>query len=417
MEGFRQRFGRYTPNLKQALTNRHVLWLHVSSAEHVGLTARLLHALQLRLPNAKIVVSARTAAAMTTLRRGLPRHISKVYLPLDRKPWVSRALSSTNPKSVIVVGTDLWPNFLWRAYERGTPILLLTTHFGKPSLGRLHRYGSLLSPIFRRADGAAVADEAGARIMRRLGCRDEAVHIAGDLRFDLGAPTENEEGTADSIRARLGFHDRTRVLLGNAVTVNEALALVRIYREVAPSHPELLLALALGEDQDSHAVTKELRKRDIRYAYRSETPARAQASSSVPGCLILDSPKELAQWVQNAAITFLGDSLYSGHGQDPVSAAASGRPILFGPHMGEYEEVAEMLVKRQAAIRVAKASDLGRQIKKLLENPAMGDQLVKNALALGNEHAGAIARCVEMIVANVDEELYVSPKNPEAPQR
>lgn len=417
MEGFRQRFGRYTPNLKQALTNRHVLWLHVSSAEHVGVTARLLEALQERLPNAKIVASARTAVAMAALRQGIPRQISKVYLPLDRKPWVARALSSTNPKSVIVVGTDLWSNFLWRAYERGTPIVLLMTHFSPASLSRLRRYPSLLAPIFRRVDGVAVGNEDDAKLARQLGFRKEILRVAGDLRFDLSARHEEAADDPAAVRARLGISETSRVILGNGVTVEEALALIRVFRELSPSRPQLTLALAFGPDQDSRLATKELRKRGIRYAYRSEVPPGTRTESSGLGCVILDSPAELPRWEQHAAMIFLGDTLHAGSGQDPVTAAAAGRPILFGPRMGEYAEVAEHLVQRQAAIRVHKASDLARQIKRLLDDPAAGTQLIKNARAVAAENSGAIARCVDLIVANVDEELYVSPGKPLGPPR
>src|SRR6186997_228749 len=125
IRGFGQRFGKYDGKLKQALTNRHVLWLHAVSVGEVNLCTQLIRALEPKLPNLKIVVSTTTSTGMGELEKHLPSHVSKVYYPIDRRPWVSRALASLNPEAVILVEAEIWPNFLWRAKKRGTPVFLV----------------------------------------------------------------------------------------------------------------------------------------------------------------------------------------------------------------------------------------------------------------------------------------------------
>ena len=100
VEGFGQRFGRYNVKLKQAITNRQVIWIHAVSVGEVNLCTQLIRALEPRLPNIKIVVSTTTTTGMGELQRHLPSHVSKVYYPIDRRPWVSRALASLNPEAV-----------------------------------------------------------------------------------------------------------------------------------------------------------------------------------------------------------------------------------------------------------------------------------------------------------------------------
>lgn len=410
MEGFRQRFGRYTPNLKQALTNRHVLWVHISSSEHVHVASRLLKSLQQRLPNAKLLVSARTAATMTALRRGVPGQFSKVYLPLDRKTWVARSLSSINPRAVIVVGTDLWPNFLWRANQRGTPTLLLTARLAGAGRRGFQRFDSLLKPVCRRLSGAAVAYEADAKAAIALGCQSGVVQVAGDLRLDGLADPEASPAELAASRVSLGFAEDAQVILGSGVTVREALALLRIFKKLRK--PDIALALSADGERDVREITRELRRQSIRYTYQSEMPMRrAPKRERDWDCVIIDTPGELRRWREISALVFLGNSLYGaqGQGHDPVAAAASGRPVLFGPNMGEYAEAAILMVRRKAAMRVTKAGDLGRAMQHLLEDKSLAAELALNARALGKEHAGATDRCVEMILASLDEDLYVSP--------
>src|SRR5437016_12968273 len=115
--GFAQRFGRYDSKLKQALTNRHTLWLHAVSVGEVNVCTQVIKALEPRLPNLKVVVSTTTSTGMGLLQERLPSHVSKIYYPIDRRKWVSRALNTIRPEAIVLVEAEIWPNFLWRARE------------------------------------------------------------------------------------------------------------------------------------------------------------------------------------------------------------------------------------------------------------------------------------------------------------
>src|SRR5438445_9890608 len=123
--GFRQRFGKYDSKFKQAITNRHVLWMHAVSVGEVNLCTQLIGALEPRLPNLKIVVSTTTTTGMAQLERKLPTRISKIYYPIDRRACVARALGAVSPDAVVLVESEIWPNFLWRLRDLGTPLFLV----------------------------------------------------------------------------------------------------------------------------------------------------------------------------------------------------------------------------------------------------------------------------------------------------
>src|SRR5947207_3361940 len=117
--GFRQRFGRFDSKIKQALSNRHVLWIHAVSVGEVNVCTQLIRVLEPRVPNLKVVVSTTTSTGMGELQRKLPSHIEKIYYPIDRRKYVQRALKALHPEAVVLVEAEIWPNFLWKLRDRG----------------------------------------------------------------------------------------------------------------------------------------------------------------------------------------------------------------------------------------------------------------------------------------------------------
>src|SRR5947208_5194451 len=131
--GFRQRFGLFDSKTKQALSNRQVLWLHAVSVGEVNVCTQLIRALEPRAPNVKVVVSTTTTTGMGELQRKLPSHIQKIYYPLDRRSYVSRALLTIHPEAIVLVEAEIWPNFLWRAQTLQIPTFLINARLSKRS--------------------------------------------------------------------------------------------------------------------------------------------------------------------------------------------------------------------------------------------------------------------------------------------
>src|SRR6185436_8579384 len=104
-----------TTKLKQAITNRHVLWMHAVSVGEVNVCTQLIRALEPRMPNLKFVVSTTTTTGMAGLQAKLPSHISKIYYPIDRRKYVARAMSTIRPEAIVLIEAEIWPNFIWRA--------------------------------------------------------------------------------------------------------------------------------------------------------------------------------------------------------------------------------------------------------------------------------------------------------------
>src|SRR5260221_228697 len=163
LHGFGQRFGRFSSKVKQAVTNRHVLWIHAVSVGEVNICTQLIQALEPRLPNLKIVVSTTTSTGMGELNRKLPSHIQKIYYPIDRREYVQREIAIILPEAMVLVEAEIWPNLLWRANELRTPTFLVNARLSDRSYRGYKRFGPLFRPLFRSLTGVGCQNETDER--------------------------------------------------------------------------------------------------------------------------------------------------------------------------------------------------------------------------------------------------------------
>ena len=213
-KGFAERFGKYDTKLKQAITNRHVLWMHAVSVGEVNLCTQLIRALEPRLPNLKIVVSTTTTTGMGELQRKLPNHISKIYYPIDRRLYVARALSTIRPEAIVLVEAEIWPNFLWRARDLGMPVFLVNARLSDRSYRGYKRFGFLFRPLFAGLAGVGAQNEADAAKLRELGCRPEAIRIVGSLKFDAAKLDERRLLDVPALLRQAGVKPGARLIVG-----------------------------------------------------------------------------------------------------------------------------------------------------------------------------------------------------------
>ncbi len=167
--GFGQRFAIYDPSIKQALTNRDIIWLHAVSVGEVNLCTQLIRALEPRVPNLKIVVSCTTTTGMAELRRRLPTRITKIYYPIDRRKFVRRALATFDPKAIVLVEAEIWPNFLWRARDLKIPAVPRQRPAVRPLLSALQKIRLAVPPAVRVVRRRRLPERGGRAAAARRG--------------------------------------------------------------------------------------------------------------------------------------------------------------------------------------------------------------------------------------------------------
>ena len=406
--GFFQRFGRFDPNVMQALTNRQVLWLHAVSVGEVNLCTQLIRALEPRLPNVTIVVSTTTTTGMAELRQHLPKHISKIYYPVDRRKWVVRALASIKPEAIILVEAEIWPNFLWRAQELRVPVFLANARLSPRSFRGYRWCRFLFRPIFASFAGVGAQNEEDAGKLRAIGCLPEAIHVVGNLKFDAAKLDEPRKLDVPGLLRQLGVAPDTPVLIGGSTHDGEEMILAGVAARLRARFPKLFLILVPRHFERGRDVGRQLRERGVRFVYRNEIAAATRLREGEVDCLLVNTTGELRLFYRAATVVFVGKSLTATGGQNPIEPGAQGKAMIFGPNMQNFADIARSFVTQNAAIQVPDAETLEQAIAELLADESRRAELGRNAAKVVRENLGAIERTVDMILEQLAKrQIYI----------
>ncbi|MFM1769100.1 MAG: 3-deoxy-D-manno-octulosonic acid transferase [Verrucomicrobiota bacterium] len=407
-DGFAQRFGRFSSKIKQAVTNRHVVWIHAVSVGEVNIATHLIAAIERRLPNMKIAVSTTTSTGMAELQKKLPSHIEKIYYPIDRRHFVNRAIMAIHPEAIVLVEAEIWPNFLWRAEELRIPRFLVNARLSEKSYRGYRRWRPLFRPLFAGFAGVGCQNEADARRLIELGCRPAAVRVVGNLKYDAAPLDERVVLDVRRLLAQLGVPRDARLLVGGSTHAGEEGILAGVYQRLRQRFPDLFLVLVPRHFERGKEAGREVAAQGVRFVYRKEMTPHSQYQPGDVDCLLVNTTGELKHFYEQASVIFVGKSLTAEGGQNPIEPGALGKPIVFGPNMQNFEAVARSFVAQEGALQVRDADSLEQAIASLLADPARAEAMGQRALAVVRENQGSIERTVDMLVENLQGLTYVA---------
>ena len=410
-KGFGQRFARYDARFKQAITNRHTLWMHAVSVGEVNVCTQLISVLEPRVPNLKFVVSTTTTTGMGELQKKLPTHISKIYYPIDHRGWVRRALNLIHPEAVVLVEAEIWPNFLWRAFDMRIPLFLVNARLSDRSYRGYKRFGFFFRPLFRSFTGVGAQNESDAAKLRELGCRPETIHIVGNLKFDAAKLRERRLLDIPAMFQQLGVQPDAPVLVAGSTHAGEEGILAEQLLRLREKFPSLFLVLVPRHFERCKDVGRELSVRGVKFAFRSELTGNTRYPAGDLQCLLVNTTGELRYFYDHATVIFVGKSLTAEGGQNPIEPGALGKAMVFGPNMQNFTDVVRAFLAQDGAVQVRDAAELEKVLAQLLSDSDRREVLGRNALKVVRENLGAIDRTVDMIVQHLEGgELFVAPK-------
>ena len=424
------RHGKYLSNLNERLgfsfpalaklpvERPGAIWLHAVSVGEVLAGVTLAKCLKAEFPERPLVVSTTTITGQALARERMPFADAVIYFPLDWTFCVRRALAAVRPALVVVLETEIWPNFLRVASQGNVPVLFVSGRISDRSFARsqswLTLFGFYLRPLLKdalgRASGFWMQSEKDASRVKALGAPPEKVNVGGNLKYDLELPRSTP--LADWLESEIRRGERRPVIVaGSVVATEEPLALIafgvvqgefrRALLILAPRKPERFEAAAQFIE-DSHQ--KFIRRSSLGVASAAGRPggAATEVADAISGdvsVLLLDSIGELASLYRLADGVFVGGSLVESGGHNILEPAAFGKVPVFGESMENFAEIAERFVTAQAALQVASPEDAGVSWIELLRNPERNDKMGQTARRLVEESRGATERAVAAIRA------------------
>lgn len=373
------------------------IWIHAVSVGEV-LTARaLLQALRERYPRLRIFLSTTTVTGHQVARNNL-QYIDEVfYFPFDFAFIVRRTLRLVKPRIFIMMETELWPNLLRACGEAGVRTLLVN---GRISSRSYPRY-TLARPFFRHVlahiDRFCMQTEESARRIIDIGADPARVTVTGSLKFDSlerpGSTAAADRGRNRVLRYFRISPDRP-VLIAASTLKGEEEPVLEAFQRLRATRPTALLIIAPRKPERFDDVERLARRTGFDVARRSELRVDAEPRHDI---VVLDTIGELAQLFQVATVVFVGGSLVDAGGHNILEPAVFGKPILFGPYMQNFAEIALTFVDNGAAVQVNGGTELERVLLELLADPVRRASLGAAARALVEANRGARGKSLEAI--------------------
>ncbi len=395
--GFWQRFGGYEEALREQLAGENVVWFHAVSVGEVNLCALLVQSLGDRLHGWKVVVSTTTTTGMGELERKLPGSVVKVYYPIDFAPSVNRALRVINPKLVVLVEAEIWPNLLWRLADRSIPTFLVNARLSDRSASRYGKFGVLFQEIFASFAGVGVQNEADAQSVVSVGCAPDRTVVTGNLKFDAVDLSSRHALNPSELVRWAGAQAGAPVLLGSSTHAGEERLLGEIYVRLREKIPDLFLVIVPRHFERGADVKKDLSVLGIQTVIRTDYDGRPDGDPKQGDCLIVNSTGELRFFYDVASVVFVGKSLLAHGGQNPIEAAASSCAVVVGPNMENFRAITRTFLSAEGMVQVRDAAELEESLLRLLRDRERATQLGSRAREVVERNRGAVDRTVEMI--------------------
>ena len=407
--GWRERFGFLPASFRQ--NERSSIWIHAVSVGETLAVAGLVRELQQRFPEHKVFLSHVTPAGREAGESRLPGLAGRFFLPLDWRFCVGRAVEHIRPAILVIAETELWPNLLRAARESGAKIILVNARLSDRSFRRYRWVRPFVRRVLENVDKICAQSTTDGERFVAVGARPERVVSAGNLKFESVPPRAGQ--LTHTLEKGLKLAKRGPVVVAASTMPGEEALLLPVWVEIRRRHPQALLLLAPRHPNRFEEVARLLAQKEISFVRRTglemeERKLAGQLASA--DVLLLDTIGELAGIFGLADVVFIGGSLVPTGGHNVLEPAYWAKPIVFGPHMHNFRDIAQLFLQAHAAVQVPDSETLARTILELLGDGERRHQLGAAARKVLEQESGATRRTLEHIAKLLDAGVHTRAK-------
>ncbi len=385
--GYRQHIGERLA-LGPPPAQRPDLWIHAVSLGEMRVAGTLVQALADGHPALQILLTTVTPAGRAEAERmrsaGLPVEIR--YLPLDAPVLLRRFIRRTRPGALVLVETELWPNLLRQTRLAGLSAVLVNARLSPRLRATYHRFRLLYAPLLAALEWVAAQGPGDADHFRELGAR--RVEVTGNLKFDLPEVPVTPELSRDRFAAE-------RLWLAGSTHPGEEALLLDVHRRLQAAHPESRVQLLLAPRHPARAPELMALSRSAGFSVVARSGIAAAPTAA--DVIVLDTLGELAGLYGVADAAFVGGSLVTHGGQNPLEPIAAGCPAVIGPDGRNFADMVELLRNAGAIVQVADADGLLLALERLIGDPEAGCAQVEKARQTIRANRGATARTLSLL--------------------
>ncbi len=366
------------------------IMLHSVSVGETLAAIPLVRALRHRYPFLPITVTTMTPTGSERVQSAFGKDVHHVYLPYDLPDAMNRFLNHVNPKLVIVMETELWPNLIKALHRRKIPLVVANARLSARSAAGYKRFSGFVANIMRRITLiAAQTEDDGARFLD-LGLKRNQLAITGSLKFDISVTPEL---AARALTLRRQWASRRQVWIAASTHEGEETLLLQAHRQLLTAFPDLLLILVPRHPERFSAARDMAQKAGLTSILRSSGEIPAHDTQVVIG----DTMGELMLLYGIADLAFVGGSLVERGGHNPLEAAAHAIPVLMGPNTINFKDICSKLAEAGGLITVTDVPSLVKEVTTLLTDEDYRLYYGRHAVDVLHQNQGALQRLLHLL--------------------
>jgi 3-deoxy-D-manno-octulosonic-acid transferase len=359
------------------------IWVHAASVGEFNAASPLIRALIKTYPDIPLTVTTLTPTGSERVKRDLGDKVTHSYAPIDLPGAVRRFLNRLQPRLLIVMETEIWPNLYLQAQQMNIPLLIANARLSERSVQRFGYLPGFVGNVMQTVAWFGAQSSADADRLVSCGANIQRIDKTGNLKFDLSVPASLEERAA-ALRMRWG-HERPVLVAGSTHEADENVV-IPAFVELLKTLPNALLILVPRYPERFARATQIAKNAGLETELRSQ----GEACSRHAQCFVIDSIGELMSYYACADVAFVGGSMGEQGGHNALEPAALGKPVLLGPNMDNAREIASQLLHCNAARRVNNQQEFRRTAELILTDGNLRDDMGQAARHLVEKNKGAL---------------------------
>ena len=371
------------------------IWVHAVSVGEVLSARPLITELRARYPKLRLFLSTTT---LTGQKLAASRSVSDVdgvfYFPFDWTFTARRTLNVVKPRLFVMMETEIWPNLLRECRHRHIKTVIVNGRISYRSFPRYRMIRPFIKRVLADIDRFCVQGEETSRRLVELGADPARVTVTGSLKFDSLESSPTPGRGRERVLRYFRIPPNRPVIIAGSTLKGEEEPVIRAFNRVRALGVNALLIIAARHPERFDEVERVCRHEGLTAVRRSELPIDAEPRADA---VVLDTIGELAQLYQIATVVFVGGSLVPAGGHNILEPALYGKPIMFGPYMQNFGEIADAFLTNGAAIQVRSGGELEETMVSLVGDPVRRARVGAAAKALVESNRGARDRTLVVI--------------------
>lgn len=391
-EGFYERIKQsagYMPaSLLKKIEGRRAIWIHAASVGEIVATSPLVKEVKKEFPEAVVVVSVVTATGHAMAHRIIPEAEGIIFFPLDLPYLTRKILHIIKPITILLVETEIWPNFLRIAQSENIPVMMVNGRISDRSMKRYKYISAFTREMLRSIERFCMQSKFDAAHIECLGAHTPDITVTGNMKYDQTYATVSDE-EKQALLDEFGFGNNHPIIIAGSTHKGEEETIFETFIQVLKEYPQARLLIAPREIYRGHDIQNLAKRYELSAICRSDMTEPVHEGIPV---VILDTIGELGRLYSLGDIIFVGGSLVKTGGHNILEPAAHGKPILVGPHMFNFKEIFGLLNSRGACEQVKNGKALTTMVLRLCKDKDLSTEMGQNCLDIIRENRGATQR-------------------------